>query len=62
MCKTRLIALLTMMSLSACAPTNVTSEWCMRNHLIQPSKDDVLTSGTQRQILLHDDSYAAYCS
>lgn len=58
-----LILLVTMIFLSGCT-TNILdqTDWCKSDHLILISNQDILTPGTKRQILEHDDAYSAYCS
>ena len=60
MSKTLLIACLTLLSLSACQSGSA-SEFCLIAQPILPSRADVLTGLTQRQILVHNEKGAALC-
>lgn len=57
-----LLGALMLMSMSACqSGSGIESEFCLLAEPIRPSLQDVLTPGTARQILSHNEKGAALC-
>lgn len=63
--KLKLIACLTLTSISACAPdlktTAPINDWCLRDEPIKIDARDILVPETERQILAHDEIGQAVC-
>jgi len=58
----RIIGLTTLMFLSGCGNTTETRpDWCQDDSLILPSRNDQLSPGTARQIVLHNDQGKVVC-
>lgn len=61
MLKIPLAACLMMISLNACATNTDGISWCDRDSAIMISRDDILTPGTARQILKHNEIGEVIC-
>lgn len=59
--KQALIVSLTLPWMTSCAANIPETNWCDRDNLILISKDDVLTPGTERQILAHNEAGKKVC-